>query len=152
MDRESPFGKAEGQAIARSTEMLLYPDPGSPMLGFVLRKSVVIDKQQSKKCEDTHPSVKNWDHPQYPHSGLGHQHGRVLVRPQGDNPRPQIVNNRLPGAQKGLEAVCSFSPPVLLETGKTNADVFCSSRGFPENLQSSDKQIFASWCWLICFQ
>ena len=59
--------------------MLLYPDPGSPMLGFVLRKSVVIDKQQSKKCEDTHPSVKNWDHPQYPHSGLGHQHGRVLV-------------------------------------------------------------------------
>ena len=111
VDRESPFGKAEGQAIARSTEMLLYPDPGSPMLGFVLRKSVVIDKQQSKKCEDTHPSVKNWDHPQYPHSGLGHQHGRVLVRPQGDDPRAQIVNNRLPGAQKGLEAVCSFSPP-----------------------------------------
>lgn len=49
VDRESPFGKADGQVIARSTEMLLYSDPRSPMLGFILRKSVVIDKQATKQ-------------------------------------------------------------------------------------------------------
>ena len=105
--------------------------------------SMDVSLRKARNVKITHPSVKNWDHPQYPPQWARTSACRVLGRPQGDNPRAQIINNRLPGAQRGLEAVCSFSPPVLLETGKTNADVFCSSRGFPENLRRSDKQIFA---------
>lgn len=49
-----------------------------------------------------------------------------------------------PGAQRGpchLEKVCSFFSSVLLGKGKTNGNGFRSSRGFPANLQRSDKQI-----------
>ena len=50
--------------------MLLCSDPRNPTLGFILRKSVITDKQQqNRKYEDIHPTVKNWDHPTYPPTG-----------------------------------------------------------------------------------
>lgn len=115
-------------------------------------------KEQNRKYEDIHPTVKNWDPPPLRISRRALTSAHKSIRASSyrpNNPRDRgnpIINDRLPGARWGLEDVCSFSPPVLLGPGKTNADVFCSSRAFPENLQRSDKQIFASWCRLICFQ
>lgn len=80
--------------------------------------------------------------------------GRTLGHQDSDS-RDHGENSRLPGAQRaprGPAELCSFLPSCPPEKGKTRCSVCCRSRGLPANLQRSDKQICASWCWLICFQ